>query len=119
GGRGDGRVRERRGAGGGHLTAKTLASISSQPEEGHALVHRPSSHVTRDQNHLAWDPAIPPVATVASGAIVEFDCLDASNGQLTAESTTADVATLDFGRVDQVNGPVEVSGAEPGDTLQV
>ena len=79
----------------------------------------PTIHVARDQNHLAWDPAIPPVATAASGAIVEFDCLDASNGQLTADSTTADVATLDFGRVDQVNGPVEVAGAEPGDSLQV
>ena len=83
------------------------------------MVHRPSSHVARDQNHLAWDPAIPPVATVASGAVVEFDCLDSSNGQLTADSTTADVATLDFSRVDQVTGPVEVTGARPGDTLQV
>ena len=32
----------------------------------------------------------------ASGDLVEFDCLDASNGQLTATSTTADLATLDF-----------------------
>jgi acetamidase/formamidase len=79
----------------------------------------PTIHVARDQNHLAWDPAIPPVASVASGAIVAFDCLDASNGQLTAGSTTADLATLDFSRVDQVNGPVEVAGAEPGDTLEV
>jgi acetamidase/formamidase len=79
----------------------------------------PDSHVGRDQNHLAWDPAIPPVASVQSGAIVEFDCLDASNGQLTADSTTADLANLDFTRVDQVTGPVEVVGAEPGDTLQI
>ena len=83
------------------------------------MVHTPTLHVARDQNHLAWDPAVPPVASVASGAIVEFDCLDASNGQLTADSTTADVGMLDFGRVDQVNGPVEVAGAEPGDTLQL
>ena len=64
----------------------------------------PSIHVRRDQNHLAWDPAIPPVATVGSGELVAFDCLDASNGQLTATSTTADLATLDFERVDQVTG---------------
>jgi acetamidase/formamidase len=76
-------------------------------------------HIGRDQNHLAWDPAIPPVATVDSGAEVGFDCLDASGGQLTAESTTDDLGTLDFARVDQVNGPVAVRGAEPGDTLQV
>jgi acetamidase/formamidase len=79
----------------------------------------PSIHIARDQNHLAWDPSIPPVASVGSGEVVEFDCLDASFGQLTAESTTADLADLDFARVDQVNGPVEVAGAEPGDTLQV
>lgn len=79
----------------------------------------PSIHVARDQNHLAWDPAIPPVASVGSGEIVEFDCLDASFGQLTADSTNDDLGRLDFTRVDQVNGPVEVVGAEPGDTLQV
>ncbi len=76
-------------------------------------------HIRRDQNHLAWDPAIPPLATVGSGDEVEFDCLDASNGQLTAESRTEDLATLEFDRVDQVTGPVAVEGAEPGDTLQV
>lgn len=79
----------------------------------------PSTRIAREQNHLAWDPAIPPVASVGSGDVVEFDCLDASGGQLTADSTTEDLANLDFARVDQVNGPVEVAGAEPGDTLQV
>ncbi len=78
-----------------------------------------SVHVTRDQNHLAWDPAIPPVASVGSGDVVEFDCLDASNGQITAEATTATLDELVFDQVDQVTGPVEVAGAEPGDTLQV
>ena len=78
-----------------------------------------STHVGREQNHLAWDPAIAPIATVGSGDLVAFDCLDASNGQLTADSTTADLATLDFDRVDQVTGPVAVDGAEPGDALQV
>jgi acetamidase/formamidase len=79
----------------------------------------PTIHVGRDQTHLAWDPAIPPVARVSSGEVAEFDCVDASNGQLTATSTLADLERLDFSRVDQVNGPVGVDGAEPGDTLQV
>jgi acetamidase/formamidase len=78
-----------------------------------------SVHVTRDQNHLAWDPAIPPIAAVGSGEVVEFDCLDASNGQITADATTATLDELVFDQVDQVCGPVEVAGAEPGDTLQV
>ncbi len=76
-------------------------------------------HVGREQSHLAWDPAISPVASIGSGEVVEFDCLDASNGQITAESTTESLADLDFAGVDQVNGPIEVAGAEPGDTLQV
>jgi acetamidase/formamidase len=79
----------------------------------------PTIHVARDQNHLAWDPAIPAIATIGSGDVVEFDCLDASNGQLTAESTTESLADLDFAGVDQVNGPIAVDGAEAGDTLQV
>jgi acetamidase/formamidase len=76
-------------------------------------------HVTRDRFHLKWDPAIPPIATVPSGSTVTFDCLDASGGQLTASSTIDDLARLDFDRVDQVNGPIAVEGAEPGDSLQV
>jgi acetamidase/formamidase len=83
------------------------------------MLDTPTIHVARDQNHLAWDPAIPPVATVSSGDIVAFDCLDASNGQLTADSTTADLEALDFSRVDQVTGPVDVASAEPGDSLQI
>ena len=44
-------------------------------------VPTPDQRIAQDQNHLAWDPAIPPVATVPSGSVVEFDCLDASFGQ--------------------------------------
>jgi acetamidase/formamidase len=79
----------------------------------------PALHVARDRFHLAWDPAIPPIETVESGSIVEFDLLDASGGQLTATSTVEDLGRLDFERVDQVNGPIAVVGAEPGDTLQI
>ena len=76
-------------------------------------------HITRDRFHLAWDPAIPPIETVESGALVEFDLLDASGGQLTGSSTVEDLGRLDFDKVDQVNGPIAVVGATPGDTLQV
>ncbi len=76
-------------------------------------------HVGRDQFHLAWDPSVEPVVVVGSGDEVSFDALDASCGQITAASTAADLATLDFSRVDQVCGPVFVEGAKPGDTLQV
>src|SRR4029079_13164455 len=86
---------------------------------GKSMATQPAIHVTRDRFHLAWDPAIEPIETIASGDIVEFALLDASGGQLTAGSTLDDLGRLDFDRVDQVNGPIAVAGAEPGDTLQV
>lgn len=76
-------------------------------------------HVARSQWHLAWDHSIPPVAMIPSGEVVTFDLLDASCGQITPEATVETVRTLDFSRVDQVNGPIFVEGAAPGDTLEV
>ncbi|KAJ8597201.1 Acetamidase/Formamidase [Rhizopogon salebrosus TDB-379] len=73
----------------------------------------------RDCANLAWDNSIPPALRVKSGDEVTFDCLDASNGQLTAESTTVSLESLNFAALDQVNGPVYIDGAQPGDTLQV
>lgn len=78
-----------------------------------------SVHVRRDQFHLAWDRSIEPILTIGSGEVVEIDALDASCGQITETSTPADLDTLDFSRVDQVNGPIAVDGAEPGDTLEI
>ena len=37
------------------------------------MATQPAIHVTRDQFHLAWDPAIEPIETVGSGDVVEFD----------------------------------------------
>jgi acetamidase/formamidase len=95
------------------------AAYNLGDEEGRPVATTPSIHITRDRFHLAWDPAIPPIETVPSGSVVSFDLLDASGGQLTAGSTLADLANLDFSRVDQVNGPIAVEGAQPGDTLQI
>ncbi|KAJ6550887.1 Formamidase [Mycena vulgaris] len=75
--------------------------------------------VKRSQCHLAWDNSIEPVIRIQSGETVTFDCLDASNGQITPDSTVADINSLVFSQLDQVNGPVFVEGAAVGDTLQV
>ena len=45
--------------------------------------------------------------------------LDASGGQLTPDSTAADLAAVDFARLNPVHGPVYVAGAEAGDVLRV
>ncbi|MBB4285193.1 acetamidase/formamidase family protein [Roseospira goensis] len=70
-------------------------------------------------HHCGWDRALAPVRTVSPGTTLEFECLDASGGQLTRTSTVADVPNLDFGRINPVTGPVYVDGAEPGDALKV
>ena len=70
-------------------------------------------------SHLGWDNSFAPVMTVAPGDVVEFETVDASSGQLTPTSTAGDVASLDFGRINPVTGPVFVDGAEPGDALKV
>jgi acetamidase/formamidase len=80
---------------------------------------RRTIHVHRDQWHLAWDHSISPIATIRSGETLTFDLLDASCGQITESSTIEAIKTLDFSRVDQVNGPIYVEGAEPGDTLEI
>src|SRR5947208_2407669 len=76
-------------------------------------------HVGTERFHVAWDPAIPPVAEVPSGTIIEYEMRDASCGQLTPQSSAADVAALDRSCLNPVTGPVAVAGARPGDTLQV
>jgi len=71
------------------------------------------------QHHFGWDNSVPPVATVDPGSTIEFECQDSSAGQLTPASTVADVKTLDFGKINPVNGPVFVTGAQPGDVIKV
>lgn len=71
------------------------------------------------QHHFGWDRSNEPIAIVGPGDSVEFQTVDASGAQLSPISTVADVATLDFGRVNPVNGPIYIDGAEPGDSIKV
>ena len=75
--------------------------------------------IHRDRHHFGWNNANEPALRVAPGETVSFEVVDASGGQLGRSSTVADVAALDFARVNPVTGPVYVDGAAPGDTLLV
>lgn len=78
------------------------------------------NHTIHDhQCHFGWNRDNPPVLRIAPGETVEFHPVDSSGGQLTARSTLADLAALDFSRVNPVAGPVHIEGAEPGDALKV
>jgi acetamidase/formamidase len=79
-----------------------------------------SFHAVRPEAfNYVWDNSIEPVLEVDSGEVVEFTVRDASDEQIQANSTSEDVAKLDFGHVNPVSGPVYVRGARPGDVLAV
>ena len=79
-----------------------------------------SFHAVRPEAfNYVWDNSIEPVLEVDSGEVVEFTVRDASDEQIQANSTSEDVAKLDFDHVNPVSGPVYVRGAQPGDVLAV
>jgi len=75
--------------------------------------------IHQHRHHFGWDNGNPPALTVAPGATVAFETVDASGAQFGPDSTAADVPGLDFARVNPVTGPVFVDGAAPGDALKV
>ena len=79
------------------------------------MTHRHTIH----QNHLGWDNSLQPAMRIAPGTSLEFEVADASGGQISPESTAADVGRMDFAQVNPVSGPIFIEGAEPGDVLKV
>ena len=78
------------------------------------------THTIHDHScHHGWNNANAPVLTIAPGQSIEFHTQDSSGGQLSKSSTLADLAKLDFGKVNPVTGPVYIDGAEPGDAIAV
>ena len=71
------------------------------------------------QHHFGWDNALTPAQRAEPGAKILFHCLDSSAGQFGPTSTLADVAALDFSKVNPVSGPIYVEGAAPGDALKI
>ena len=71
------------------------------------------------QHHFGWDNSLSPALRAEPGSTIRFQCQDSSAGQLGPSSTVADVAALDFGKINPVSGPIFVEGAKPGDVLKV
>jgi formamidase len=72
-----------------------------------------------DTGHNRWHPDIPPALECDPGDEVVLETRDALDGQLTPETTLAQVSQVDLGVVHPLTGPVFVAGAEPGDLLEV
>jgi acetamidase/formamidase len=69
--------------------------------------------------HGSWDRSLEPALEVGPGEVVELRVPDASHDQIGEQAVVADLATVDFERMNPVAGPVFVRGAEPGDVLEV
>ncbi|MFC6300278.1 acetamidase [Pseudomonas sp. CCM 7893] len=69
--------------------------------------------------HFGWDNSLEPTARVTSGSMLEFCCLDSSNGFFTSSSVVSDVGKVPFDKINPVTGPIFVEGAEPGDVLRI
>ena len=89
------------------------------PEPEPAPVPTPDFTLAADNTHNRWSATIPPVLTVPSGSVVEIFTKEASDGQITPETTAAELASVDFGLIHALTGPIAVEGAEPGDLLAV
>lgn len=69
--------------------------------------------------HKTWNRSNASVLTIKPGEEIVFHAPDASNGEITRRSVTADMATIDYRRLDPLMGPVYVDGVKPGDALKI
>ena len=100
-------------------TAPAPTSSTSAAVEPQRVVPTPQHTLSADQTHNRWSRTIEPIRRVAPGAVIEAYLEEASDQQLTPESTVEDVADLSFDPIHPLTGPVYVEGAEPGDLLAV
>lgn len=96
-----------------------LGCEPKSPESGDMDTPQPDHTLSADQTHSSWSSAIEPLIRVESGAVVEVNTEEASDQQLTPESTVEDIKNLSFDPIHPLTGPVYVEGAEPGDILKV
>lgn len=82
-------------------------------------VPKPQFFLTAEKTHNKFSRAIPPVLRVPSGAVVQVDTKEATDGQLNRDSDLEDLAALSFEPIHPLTGPVYVEGAQPGDVLAV
>jgi acetamidase/formamidase len=76
--------------------------------------------ITREApTHRSWDETLAPVLEVDPGDVVVAETDDFAAGQITRDSTDADLLALDFGAIYPLAGPIAVRGARPGDALAV
>lgn len=76
-------------------------------------------HQEPHTGHNRWHPDIEPVLEVAPGEEVMLETRDAADGQIKPGMTVADLVGMDTKVAHPLTGPVYVSGAKPGDLLEI
>ncbi len=71
------------------------------------------------KGHNRWHPDIPPAVEAEPGEEVVLQTRNALDGEVTSRSRARDLRTVNLNLVHPLTGPVYVSGAEPGDLLEV
>ena len=69
--------------------------------------------------HAVWDRSLAPRLEIDPGDTVVFECREASDRQVTPDSTAGVLLDIDFDPIHPLTGPIYVRGAEPGDALRV
>jgi acetamidase/formamidase len=79
----------------------------------------PQYFLSSAKTHNKFSRNIPPVIRVPSGAVLQVETKEATDGQLSINSKSEDVPNVKFDPIHPLTGPVYVEGAEPGDILAV
>ncbi|KAG8727223.1 hypothetical protein FRC12_022691 [Ceratobasidium sp. 428] len=69
--------------------------------------------------HNRWHPDIPAAAKVSPGQVFKLHSLDWTGGQISNSDSADDVVAADLSQCHYLTGPVECTGARPGDVLVV
>ena len=71
------------------------------------------------KGHNRWHPDIPPVVEAEPGDEIVMQTRHAFDGQVTPDTKSEDLSSVDLSVVHPLTGPVYVKGAEPGDLLEI
>ena len=72
-----------------------------------------------ETGHNRWHPDIPPIIEVGENENIVIDTRDASDGQMTPSTVAEDLEAMDQKVSHPLTGPIYVSGAQPGDLLEI
>ena len=80
-------------------------------------MNTPTVKISKDQHIWKYEADMKPVVSVNPGTVIEIETWDCFTGQVQSQEDT--LLNLDMTRINSATGPIEVIGAEPGDSLSV